>query len=43
MGMLIRVAQRGLMTAGLQYFDSWTLVVSLKGRKWPTEGIDLDA
>jgi hypothetical protein len=26
------MSQRGLFTAGLQYFDSWTLVVSLRKR-----------
>ncbi|KRY96827.1 hypothetical protein T4B_1446 [Trichinella pseudospiralis] len=28
----IKVSQRGLLIAGLQYFDSWTLVVSLRRR-----------
>jgi hypothetical protein len=35
------VSQRGLLIAKLQCFDSWTLVVSLKRRKWPNKGIDL--
>jgi hypothetical protein len=29
------------LIAGLQYFDSHTLVVSLRRRKWPNKGIDL--
>lgn len=33
--------QRGLLVAGLQHSDSWTLVVSLRRRKWPHKGIDL--
>jgi hypothetical protein len=40
---LIRAAKRGLLIAGLQYFDSRTLVVSLRRRKWPNKGIDLVA
>lgn len=40
-GMLIKAAKGGLVIAGLQYFDSWTLVVSLRRRKWPNKGIDI--
>jgi hypothetical protein len=29
------VSKRGLLIAGLQYFESLTLVVSLRKRKWP--------
>ena len=29
--------QRGLLIAGLQCFDSWTLVVSLRRRKWTND------
>jgi hypothetical protein len=39
--MLIRVSQRVLVIAGPQYFDSWTLVVSLRRRKRPNKGIGL--
>jgi hypothetical protein len=28
------VNQRGLLIARLHYFDSWTLVVSLRRKKW---------
>ena len=35
------MSQKGALVAGLQYFDSWTLVVRLRGRKWPNTGIDL--
>jgi hypothetical protein len=34
-------SQRGLLFAGIKYFDSWTLVVNLRRRKWPNKGIDL--
>ena len=30
-----------LFIALLQYFDSWTLLVSLRRRKWPNKGMDL--
>jgi hypothetical protein len=36
------VNQRGLLIAGLDYFESWTLVVNLRKRKWPNKEIDLD-
>lgn len=32
----------GILIPKLQYFDSWTLSVSLRGKKWPNKGIDLD-
>lgn len=41
--MLIGATKRGLLIAGLQYFESWTLVVSLRRRKWSNEEIDLGA
>lgn len=45
LGMLIRVAKQGLLIARLQYFGSWTLVISLRKkpgiRKCPNKGIDL--
>ena len=31
----------GLLIAGLRYFGSWTLVVSLQKKKWQNKGIDL--
>jgi hypothetical protein len=40
-GWLMKVAKRGLLIAELEYFASWTLVVSLRKRKWPYKGIDL--
>ena len=43
--MLIRIAKQGLLIARLQYFGSWTLVISLRKkfgvRKCPNKGIDL--
>lgn len=36
------MSQRGLVIAELQNFDSWTLVVKLRRRKWSIKGIDLD-
>lgn len=33
--------QRGFLISGLQHFDSWTSVVSLRRRKWPDKGTDL--
>jgi hypothetical protein len=35
------MSRRGLLIAGVQYFDSWTLVISFRRRKWPNKGIDL--
>jgi hypothetical protein len=35
------MSQRGLLIGGLQYFDSWTLVVSLRRKKWINKGIGL--
>lgn len=32
--------KRGLLIVGL-YFDSWTMIVSLRWREWPNKGIDL--
>lgn len=31
----------GLLIAGLEYFDSWTLKVSIKRRDWLNKGLDL--
>jgi hypothetical protein len=39
--MLIRVPKRELLVIGLQYFNSWNLVASLRGKKWPNKGTDL--
>ena len=39
-GHVNKVSQRGLLIAGLHYFDGWTLVVSLRKGKWPNKGID---
>ena len=41
LGMLIGIVKRGLLIAGLQYFDCWTLVVSLRRKKWPNKVINL--
>jgi hypothetical protein len=41
-GLVNYVSQRELLIAGLQYFDSWTLVISLRRRKLPNKGIDLE-
>ena len=40
-GHVNQVKQRGLLIAGLQYFDSWTLTVSFRRRKQPYKGKDL--
>ncbi|XP_063135911.1 transmembrane gamma-carboxyglutamic acid protein 3 isoform X2 [Rattus norvegicus] len=34
------IVQRGLLISGLQYFDSLTLAISLKRRRWPNKEID---
>jgi hypothetical protein len=39
--MLIRAAKGKILIDGLQYFDSCTLVVSPRRRKWPNKGTDL--
>jgi hypothetical protein len=37
------MSQRELLIAGLQYLvTSWTLVVSLRRKKWPNKGIDCE-
>lgn len=33
--------QKGVLTAALKYFDSWTLIGSLRRRKWSNTGGDL--
>lgn len=38
MGILIRAAKGGRI-AGFQYFDSYTMVVSLRRRKWTDKGM----
>jgi hypothetical protein len=35
------MSPKGLLIAGLQYFNSWTLEDSLRRRKWRNKGIDL--
>jgi hypothetical protein len=40
-GQVNQLSQPGLLIAGLQYFDSLTLLVSLRRRKWTNKGIDL--
>ena len=39
-GYVNQVSQSGLLIAGLQYFDSWILVASLRRRKNSNKGID---
>ena len=34
-------SQREVLIAGLQYFDTWTLVVSLRRRRQPNKGLHL--
>lgn len=34
-------SQKGLLVAGLQYLDSWALVVSLRRKEWANKGTDL--
>jgi hypothetical protein len=38
LGVLMRAAKRWLSIDRLQYFGSWTLVFSLRRRKWPNKG-----
>jgi hypothetical protein len=33
-----KMSQREFLIAAFQYFDSWTIVVSLRSRKWPSKG-----
>ena len=39
-GWLMKVAKRGLLIAELEYFASWTLIISLQRKKWSNKGID---
>jgi hypothetical protein len=32
---------RKILIAGLQYVDIWTLMDSLRRRKWPNKGVEL--
>lgn len=38
--MLIRAAKTGLFISRLKCFDSWTLLVNLRRRKWPSKSIE---
>jgi hypothetical protein len=38
---LIGVAKGGFLIPGFQFLDNWTLVISLRRRKWPYKGIDV--
>lgn len=40
-GQVNQVSQKELLVSGLQYCDSWTLVVSLRRKKWPNKGTGL--
>jgi len=38
---LTKIPERGLLVAEFQYFDTWTLVLSLRKRRGPKKGLDL--